>query len=315
VVSLTHVHLRKPSLVASFLRIITADAEKSRWLRRNVLSLVLRLPYSIPQNVIFTILTNLSNLRELDISGCACSFSDEELSQLGNSGLCIRLLRLNTSYVGAVGVMVADWPAILKLVAAVPTVLLLDITVHGSLELPKVGWGFYRSNSSRNRWVRCWIFLLAAGPTTSTEQPADLHVFSTYGRHSRWLVVAKELLTHTHLLSHCPHLDFFGCYTLPSNELLAVIPRTIKSLVVANLYFDPTAQPLLMALEHLTQQLGTFPHLRLLDWYGLTETPSTYGEPANCKNTAPAKGSNCALELLKSCVVELLFISHVQTRL
>jgi hypothetical protein len=132
------VHLRKPSLVASFLRIITADAEKSRWLRRNVLSLVLRLPYSIPQNVIFTILTNLSNLRELDISGCVCSFSDEELSQLGNSGLCIRLLRLNASYVGAVGVMVADWPAILKLVAAVPTVILLDITVHDSLELPKV---------------------------------------------------------------------------------------------------------------------------------------------------------------------------------
>jgi hypothetical protein len=97
------------------------------------------------------------------------------------------------------------------------------------------------------------------------------HVLSTYGRHFGSLVFAKELLTYTHLLSHCPHLYFFGCYTLPSNDLLAVIPRTIKSLAVANLYFDPTAQPLLMALEHITQRLGTCPHLRLLDWYGFAE--------------------------------------------
>jgi hypothetical protein len=57
--------------IASFLETITTDSEKSRWLRRNVLSIVLRPHASEKPSTLLAILINLPNLRELDIIGVA----------------------------------------------------------------------------------------------------------------------------------------------------------------------------------------------------------------------------------------------------
>ncbi|KAJ6566291.1 hypothetical protein B0H19DRAFT_1137328, partial [Mycena capillaripes] len=111
--------------------------------------------------------------------------------------------------------------------------------------------------------------------------PADLHaVLATHGPHLRSLVV-EGTLTDPHVLRLCTHLERFEWATLPTDALVDAIPRSIKALAVTNATRDPAVpQPMItrvyvppgpvshIPVAHLTQQLDTFPHLRIFTWVG-----------------------------------------------
>ncbi|KAJ7314349.1 hypothetical protein DFH08DRAFT_821379 [Mycena albidolilacea] len=104
--------------IASFLETITADTDKARWLRESVLSIVLRPHSSVTPTDTLAILNNFPNLRELDILGLACLFSDAQLSQLRDE-----------DHVGPItSIGVPACPAVLKLIKAIPTLRMLDVT-------------------------------------------------------------------------------------------------------------------------------------------------------------------------------------------
>ncbi|KAJ7249136.1 hypothetical protein B0H12DRAFT_708127 [Mycena haematopus] len=291
--------------IASFLETITVDTEKSSWLRNNVLSLVLRPHSSTKQRDIIRILTNLPNLRELDIIGPPCMFNDEELAELRSSAPSIRSLRINAHNLTPIPgpSMGPDiWLAVIDLIKSFPTIRMLDITANAFLGFPEIlGLGpplglSLLSFKFNSRWVANAGPFLASLVDGCTDNeplevfhhkqtktpPADLHdVLSTHGHHIRSLVIQGQLKD-PHVLSLCTRLERFECETLPSDELVAAIPRTITALAVANPTQDlPSVFPLttvplppprvpFIPVEHLTVQLATFPSLRVLTWMGST---------------------------------------------
>ncbi|KAJ7330990.1 hypothetical protein DFH08DRAFT_882102 [Mycena albidolilacea] len=99
------------------------------------------------------------------------------------------------------------------------------------------------------------------------------------------------------------HLERFECATIPSDELVAAIPRTIKALAATNPIPDPartlnphlqsarlgfrplpTARPSYLSAAHLTEQLGSFLNLRLFNWMGSTAHPGFAALRERCTN-------------------------------
>ncbi|KAJ7182056.1 hypothetical protein C8R46DRAFT_552723 [Mycena filopes] len=123
--------------LGSFLATIAAETDKSRWLRESVLRIGLRPHASARPADIMAILTHLPNLRELNIIGPAVGFSEGDLAQLRRSGTAIRSLRVNADNTGSITPMaVTSWPAVLQLIAAIPTLRILDIISNYVDQLP-----------------------------------------------------------------------------------------------------------------------------------------------------------------------------------
>ncbi|KAF7368039.1 hypothetical protein MSAN_00869800 [Mycena sanguinolenta] len=288
----------QPSVnLASFFQTITADTDKARWLRDNNLCLVLRPLAAAKPTDILALLANLPSLRELDITAEACAFTDEELSGLRNSGLSIRSLRVNANYVGLVRPMpmlTPGWPAVIRFLEIIPTLRILDITANTFQEFPPMpelqpplGLGLI-SFKLQSRWLINGAPLLAflVGNRTDNERlevfhrtqsatPVDLQdVLSAHGPQLRYLVV-PESLGNPNVLRLCTRLECFECETLPHQGVVAAIPRTITALAITN---PPTQRFSLNRLydgrvverrvAYLTEQLHTFPALRILTWAG-----------------------------------------------
>ncbi|KAJ7633875.1 hypothetical protein DFH06DRAFT_1437232 [Mycena polygramma] len=207
------------------------------------------------QYILF-ILTNLRNLRDLDISGTACRFSEAELKQLRNSGPSLLSLRINADQTGPRTAM--GRPArrdVIQFIAALPTIKILDVTANDYHTIPDIpstitqplGLGLvaFHFHSQRVIDTSTFIATLTQGRrdreslqlyyhTISKGQPENLYVvLAGCGRHLRSISLSGDL-EDPHVLDLCTHLERFECQTLPSEHLVAEIPRTITALVVTN---------------------------------------------------------------------------------
>ncbi|KAJ6474933.1 hypothetical protein C8R45DRAFT_1077527 [Mycena sanguinolenta] len=239
-----------PDPFAYLYRTITADTDKSRWLRETVLSIVLRPHSSMKPSDILAIITTLPNLRELDVVGVACTFIEAELLRLRNSGPSIRSLRVDTSHFDLSPL--AIWPTTGRLIAAIPTLRMLDITSSQSFDefpplpqLPlRLGLISFKFASRFVTDVAPFLGFLVGGrtdnehldvfyhrQTTSPEGVLLKDVLSAHGPHLRSIVV-PETPTNPDALGLCMRLERFECESLPFPALGASIPRTITTLVV-----------------------------------------------------------------------------------
>jgi hypothetical protein len=120
---------------------------------------------------------------------------------------------------------------------------------------------------------------------TQSKIPADLHdIISVHAPHLRSLVVQGQLKDSS-VLNLCTYLERFECETIPSDELVAAIPRTIQAFAVTDTTPDSalaarvwrslgSAAPLsYISAAYLTEQLGSFPSLRVFRWMGSTAHP------------------------------------------
>lgn len=210
--------------IASFLETITADTDKARWLRESILSIVLGPHSSVKPTDTLAILTNLPNLRELDILGLTCLFSDAQLSQLRNE----RSLRVYSDHAGPITSIEAPaCPAVLKLIRTIPTLRMLDVTsntfqtfpampeLEGPLGLRLLSFKFC------SKWAGPFVASLIGGHANDdvddeplqlyaymgSQAPADPQVvLSAHGSHLCSLVVQGPL-KNPRVLSLCANLE------------------------------------------------------------------------------------------------------------
>ncbi|KAJ7146606.1 hypothetical protein C8R44DRAFT_757868 [Mycena epipterygia] len=297
--------------ITSFLGTITADTERSRTLRDHVRSIILRPHSSTKSSDIITILTNLPSLRELDLGGSRWYiFSDAELAELWESGHRIRSLRVNADHQGSITSMGPPaWPYILKLVAALPSLCMLDVTSNAVQYLPlfdprlKLGLVSVKISS---KWVldaAPFVASLLGGQEdaektrlqlfhqTESMQPADLHaILLAHGDDLRSLAV--QGLKDPCVLDLCTQLERFECEVFPVDALVAAIPRTIKALAVGAPVDPPLAptlrlpvHPAPLSVDYFIQQLGTFPNLEVLTLVGLDTHPGFSMLRAHCNSS------------------------------
>ncbi|KAJ6481435.1 hypothetical protein C8R47DRAFT_1322127 [Mycena vitilis] len=289
---------------ASFFKIVTGHTAKSRWLARNVRSLVLRPHSSTKMQHILLMLTSLRNLRDLDISSAVCRFGEAEFRQLRNSGLSIRSLRINADQTGPRTAMGRPaWLDVTRFIAALPTIQMLDVTANDYRTIPDIpstvtqplGLGLvaFQFHSERATDTSTFISTLTQGrrdrgtlqlyhQTLSKGQPENLHVvLAGCGRHLRSISVPGEL-EDPHVLHLCTHLERFECQALPSGHLVPAIPRTITTLAVTNPRGPHLWEVSYTPVGHLTQQLDTFPNLQVMVWAGSDQHPGFAALKARC---------------------------------
>ncbi|KAJ6474962.1 hypothetical protein C8R45DRAFT_383645 [Mycena sanguinolenta] len=291
----TYVH-GGPDPFAYFFRTITADTDKSRWLRETVLAIVLRPHSAMKTSDTLALITKLPNLRELEVVGVACAFTEAELLRLRNLRPSIRSLRVDVEapHSGPI-TPTAHWPAVINLIAAIPTLRMLDITgcnwfdLPGLPQHPPLGLGLISFKFASRFLIDVAPFLgFLIGDRTDNEHlevfyhretasPRGVRldrVLSVHGPHLRSLVV-PETPANPDILSSCTQLERFECESLPSRALVAAIPRTITTLVLKDqnrrtltyklrgpLDFDFYESNKRPCVDYLTEQLHTFPALR-----------------------------------------------------
>ncbi|KAJ6617715.1 hypothetical protein B0H10DRAFT_2032630 [Mycena sp. CBHHK59/15] len=316
--------VRFPSRInrmVSFAAAITADTEKARWLRENVLSIILRPFPSSTAHDLAALLMNLPNLRELDITGTSCVFNDAELAQFRESGPRITSLIIDSDFSGPIPMMgMPAWPCILEFIAVIPTLRMLEITSNNVLQLPLfdlprgLGLLSVKLNSSRVLDASaCVASLLKDEPnhlqifyqTKSAEQVDLREILRVHGDHLRSLAVQWGPRD-PDVLSLCTRLERFEIATFPSNELLDAIPRTIKALAIQGAPWDPpnsasNRHPRVplgppASIEHFIEQLDTFPVLKIFTWLGSSNSPrlatlKEYCESRNIELRVPPKNS------------------------
>ncbi|KAJ6474957.1 hypothetical protein C8R45DRAFT_1160188 [Mycena sanguinolenta] len=287
-----------PDSFAYFFRTITEDTDKSRWLRENVLSIVLRPHSSMKPGDILAIIINLPNLRELDVVGVACTFTDAELLRLRNSGPSIRSLRVDTAHFDLSPPV--TWRTAVTLISAIPTLRMLDITIDGfdafpttSQLHPPLGLGLVSFKFASPFMINVAPFLaFLIGDRTDNEHLEVFYhrrtvspegvllndVLSVHGPYLRSMVV-PETPANSDALSLCTRLERFECESLPSRALVTSIPRTITTLIVKDRnqrtrhftlsglsqssFYTTNKSP---CVDYLTEQLHTFPALRRIIW-------------------------------------------------
>ncbi|KAJ7157487.1 hypothetical protein C8R46DRAFT_1196132 [Mycena filopes] len=307
--------------LGSFLGTISAETDKSRWLRESVLSISLRPLASAKSADIMAILTHLPNLREFNITGPACGFSEGDLAQLRRSGTAIRSLRVDADNTGTITpTAVTDWPAVLQFIAAIPTLRMLDITTNTVPQLPaftpalqlqlvslklNLDWP-----TDASQFVAS---LLGGGPPELFYQTgwAGFELAGIASAHLRSLSMQEPGPSRDlSFLQRCTHLERFESRKIPSAALLAAIPRTITALSVLHPYrlparrvvastsptglltlrsepeFDPPAAEGFpeAAVKRLAAQLDTFPRLRMVSW--VSWVASEPGAPVDPNATA-----------------------------
>ncbi|KAJ6492130.1 hypothetical protein C8R45DRAFT_1212947 [Mycena sanguinolenta] len=277
-----------PDAAFSFRLVITTSTPKSRWLRETVVSIVLRPDPTTRSGETFTILMNLPNLREVDLKGAECMFSENELFQLRTTGPRICSLRVHPDAYGPRRTLArVIWPAIVRLIAALPTLRMLDITTLDSFGgfppmqelIPPLGLSLL-AFELRSKWAKdVGSFLSSLNGGRTDDEPLELYTHTGYsmfpdlrdvlfahGPHLRSLLV-KGSIKDVSVLGLCTRLQRFECQCLPSDALVAAIPRTIRALAVTN----PTTQESnVTSLAYLTQQLDTFLAMEVFTWVGST---------------------------------------------
>ncbi|KAJ7776361.1 hypothetical protein B0H16DRAFT_1879700 [Mycena metata] len=286
---------RRP--LAGFLSTITAESNKSRWLRESVLSIILRPHPSTQSNDILTLLTHLPNMRELSINtaGSVFAFGEAELAQLRNSGPSIRSLCVNTDR-NFRRDRASTWPAIMNLIAAIPTVRMLDITTNTVRRLPLANpalqYNLVSYKQTLQPKTRTSFVTVANSPqflaslgdhTLELFWPPDsvyLHLLAL-GAHLRSLCIQGPLKdADRDGLPLCTRLERIECRARPTEDLITAIPRTITALSCAIpssgaaaaasfawMLYDTETR----CVAHLIQQLDTFPNLRVFSWVGMTD--------------------------------------------
>ncbi|KAF7378380.1 hypothetical protein MSAN_00264300 [Mycena sanguinolenta] len=282
-----------PLTVASFLRTITADTDKSRSLRESVLSILLCSQSSTKSSDTLALITNLPNLRELNIMAVyvACDFTDAELLRLRNTGPSIRSLRVETR--------LATWPAVVRLIAAIPTLRMLDVATSGfggfshlpPLHPPiELGLVLFKFGSTSTTDVAPFLAFLIDDRTDNDRLEVFYHrntgsargvllkdVLSIHSPHLRSIFV-PETPADSDTLSLCTRLERFECESLPSRALVATIPRTITTLAIKDQNRGTEGTYMIQEAEfyktnklpcvgYLTEQLHTFPVLRRIIWH------------------------------------------------
>ncbi|KAJ7157492.1 hypothetical protein C8R46DRAFT_426347 [Mycena filopes] len=233
------------------------------------------------------ILTHLPNLRDLNIIGPACGFSEGELAQLRHSGPAIRSLRVNADNTGSMTPMaVTSWPAVLQLIAAIPTLRMLDVISNYVDQLPsftpplQLQLVSFKLNTQWPTDATQFVASLSAGPLELFYQTgwAGFDLVGIGSAHLRSLSLeepstAAKQQRYLDLLGRCTQLDRIECRGFPSSALLAAIPRTITALSVVQAYTTPYPS----VLQHLVAQLDTFPRLRVFS--SVASTPGTPLDP------------------------------------
>ncbi|KAJ7045192.1 hypothetical protein C8F04DRAFT_1249626 [Mycena alexandri] len=113
-----------------YARTITAETDKSRWLRESVFSIVLRPHQSTKTSHIVDLLTHLPNLPELVLLAWRVTLAKQSWlsfrAQVAVSDPCpcvsIQITLAITSMATPV------WPAVTKLISAIPTIRILSVT-------------------------------------------------------------------------------------------------------------------------------------------------------------------------------------------
>ncbi|KAJ6506991.1 hypothetical protein C8R45DRAFT_971202 [Mycena sanguinolenta] len=270
--------------ILSFLKTITAGTGKSHWLCRQVLSLGLHYHASTTPTDILAILTNLPHLCELVI-GRVPSFSDADLVLLRRMGPSIRSLHIRRD--------VAPGSPAFRLIAAIPTLRILNIllndwpsapspVIHEIPDhVPPLGLCVLSFNcmSIGGPTVGPLLTSLANGRADSQGLevfyyrhfgPGKMHlgqVLAAHGSHIRSLLV-EGLINDAHVLSCCTNLERFESNFL-TEDIMAAIPRTINTLAIPFFAGDhpqssSSLAPPDISIVHLTQQLDSFPMLRVL---------------------------------------------------
>ncbi|KAJ7670917.1 hypothetical protein DFH06DRAFT_1293800 [Mycena polygramma] len=85
-------------------------------------------------------------------------------------------------------------------------------------------------------------------------------ILEAHGTHLRSLSVKALQPTPTSLAVACPHLERFEIQCFPDASMLALIPRSITTLVIRNMPPSPAD------VDSLVQALETFPCLKTLMW-------------------------------------------------
>ncbi|KAJ7714797.1 hypothetical protein B0H16DRAFT_1898972 [Mycena metata] len=326
----TVAQMRMASRLAGFLHTITADTNKSRWLRESVLSIIFRSNKSTTSSQTLALLTHLPNLREFSITtaGSEFFFGDAELVQLRDSGPRIRSLCVNTDRLLSWRSL-GTWPALMNLIAAIPTIRMLDITTNTVQQLPlatpPLQCNLVSVKIHSKTVTNANQFLASLGDHhVELYWLAEPGLHLAHGGHLRSLCIQGPLKD-VDALRFCTRLERVECRTRPTEALIAAIPRTITALSVQHLIVVPAPPPVpdlsggsvasgrraaaaaaaatiarmvyaeeAQTVAHIVQQLDTFPKLWVFSWVGVTD-PDLAALKARCGSLGieyRAKGFN-----------------------
>ncbi|KAJ7156793.1 hypothetical protein C8R46DRAFT_1196211 [Mycena filopes] len=220
--------------LGSFLGTINAETDKSRWLRECVHSLGLRPLASAKSGDIMAILTHLPNLRELNITGPACGFSEGTSAQWHRYSVVARQRGQHWDH----------HPNGRNRMACHP------VAHCGDSDSPHARYhDKYRTAALAGIFEaklgladRCESILLRAGPPELFWQTGwagfDLAGIGSAGLRSLSMQEpgpSRDL----GFLQRCTHLERFESQKIPSAALLAAVPRTITALSVVHPYSTP----------------------------------------------------------------------------
>ncbi|KAJ7183380.1 hypothetical protein C8R46DRAFT_1344236 [Mycena filopes] len=245
---------RRPDRLQSFLGTITTESDKSHWLRDSVLSILLRPRSSTKSGDLLAILTHLPNLRELDINGAGCLFSDIELAHLQKRGPTIRSLRVTADHTDY-ATSQKGLHAIMKFIPAIPTIRMLDITANTTMELPPISPPLhlqlvsFKLHSKYIADASAFVASLGDAPLEVFHETQSLSnsdfeaVLCAHGNHLRSLSMQGSVGSFNtiytprdpSLLRFCTQLERFEYRSPPSDTFIAAIPRTITVLSVMHL--------------------------------------------------------------------------------
>ncbi|KAJ7458086.1 hypothetical protein FB451DRAFT_1563983 [Mycena latifolia] len=276
-----HLRATSRSSLPSFLEAIDPTTERGRWLAESVIGLTVRhtgrSPTSDP-TALATALLRTPNLRHLDVTTISCDFDDDTLARIAQEcGPRITSLCILQDFAPSA----AQHTRIMhRLVAALPSVRLLEVTAHLTPALPafdpppRLALAAVKFNTALVQDVGpCLASLLAEDSPTKLQllrhsctgpRPSVLGaVLPTHAADLRSLSL-KSLESAADpgaSLALCTRLERLELVRVPDAATLAYIPRSITALAIAGAQDNES-------LAALAQQLaaGALPHLKALTW-------------------------------------------------
>ncbi|KAJ7668782.1 hypothetical protein DFH06DRAFT_1182470 [Mycena polygramma] len=295
----------------SFLAAIDPATEHGHWLAGCVVSLLLThrgIPITSEPTWLAAALLRTRNLRHLSAPTLFLKFDMETLARLRESGPRITSLCIRQDY--------QDYSTkhrhiTQQIVACFPSVRILEIAgfrpvLHPfdpPLKLALVAFKF--SSWARESAGPYLASLLDPHPEEGTalqdlwhwSDGAVTDILKAHGTHLRSLSVKALQPTPTSLAVACPHLERFEIQCFPDASMLALIHRSITTLVIRNMPPGPAD------VDALVQALETFPCLKTLMWQSyspaLNEVCEMRGIQVRVlvRNKAPRDDNEVQLEL------------------